>query len=311
MKDQTASARRDLYRGVAKPAFLAALLILLALTLLAPILTTLKASGPIIVNTTADPGSAGVCALRDAMTAANAEAAVNGCPAGTGTDTINFSVSGTITLVGSLPAIQNTLTIDGTTQAVTVDGANSFQVLAVNGGATLNVNALTIAQGSKFCLARWYGSLGGGRCVIYGNGGGIANYGTVMVTNSTFSGNAALDFIDDTAYGGTTAGGYGGGIYNQGTLTVTNSTFSGNGTEYVSAIGGGIYNQGTLTVTNSTFSGNIAGVGGGIGNGGTVMVTNSTFSGNPAEIGGCIGNGGTLTVTNSTFSGNGASSGLG
>ena len=29
------------------------------------------ASGPIIVNTTADPGSAGVCALRDAITGAD------------------------------------------------------------------------------------------------------------------------------------------------------------------------------------------------------------------------------------------------
>src|ERR1019366_183504 len=53
---------------------------------------------PIIVNTTADPGSAGVCALRDAITAANTQVAVNGCAAGTGTDTIAFSVSGTITL---------------------------------------------------------------------------------------------------------------------------------------------------------------------------------------------------------------------
>ena len=78
------------------------------------------ASGPIIVNTTADPGSAGVCALRDAITAANTQVAVNGCAAGTGTDNINFGVSGTITIGGTLPAIANTspgsLTIDGTGQ---------------------------------------------------------------------------------------------------------------------------------------------------------------------------------------------------
>src|ERR1017187_9400577 len=71
------------------------------------------ASGPIIVNTTADPGSAGVCALRDAITAANTQVAVNGCAAGTGTDNINFIVSGTVTLGNTLPAIVNNLTIDG------------------------------------------------------------------------------------------------------------------------------------------------------------------------------------------------------
>src|SRR5208337_1070127 len=88
------STRTDAYQGVARPAFLAALLILLALTLLVPILTTVKAAGLIIVNTTADPGFAGVCALRDAITAHNTLAAVNGCAAGTSVDTINFSVSG-------------------------------------------------------------------------------------------------------------------------------------------------------------------------------------------------------------------------
>ncbi len=50
---------------------------------------------------------------------------------------------------------------------------------------------------------------------VSGDGGGIFNDGTLTVTNSTFSGNSAVDG--------------GGGIYNSGgTLTVTDSTFSGN-----------------------------------------------------------------------------------
>src|ERR1039457_5417510 len=110
------------------------------------------ASGPIIVNTTADPGSAGVCALRDAITAANTQVAVNGCAAGTGTDTIDFSVSGTITLGSTLPAIAantspGSLTIDGNGQSITVNGASLYGVLVVNTGATLNLNNLTIANG--------------------------------------------------------------------------------------------------------------------------------------------------------------------
>jgi hypothetical protein len=44
-------------------------------------------------------------------------------------DTINFSVSGTITLGSALPAIAINLTIDGSGQSITIDGANSFQFL--------------------------------------------------------------------------------------------------------------------------------------------------------------------------------------
>ena len=115
------------------------------------------ASGPIIVNTTADPGSAKVCALRDAITAANTEVGVNGCAAGTGTDTITFSVSGTITLSSALPAIANastgSLTIDGSGQTIADDG-------------TLTVTNSTFSDNSAT------------------NGGGIYNRSTATVSNS-------------------------------------------------------------------------------------------------------------------------------
>ena len=223
------------------------------------------ASGPIIVNTTADPGSARVCALRDAITAANTQVAVNGCAAGTGTDTITFSVSGTITLSSALPAIANastgSLTIDGSGQ--TIAGAGAYQVLVVDSGATLTLNNLTIENGSS------------------ASGGGVYNGGTLTVTNTTFSDNSA-------SLGG-------GGIYNGGTLIVTNSTFSTNSASYY---GGGIYNGGTLIVTNSTFSGNSASLGGGgIYNGGTATVSNSILA-NEDTGGNCSG-----TITYGTKSG--------
>ena len=193
-------------------------------------------------------------------------------------DTINFSVSGTITLASSLPAIAISLTIDGSGQAITVDGATSFQILSVNSGATLNLRNLTIAHGFSS-----------------GDGGGVANEGTLTVTNCTFSNNS------------TGINGDGGGIDNAGTLTVTNSTFYDNS---AGEDGGGIYNGvGTLTVANSTFSDNSAGDGGGIDSFGTLTVTNSTFYGNRAiGFGGAIENAGTTKVTNSTFSGNNADS---
>src|SRR5580700_6130633 len=74
----------------------------------------------------------------------------NGTP--TAVDTINFSVSGTITLVAALPAITNTspgaLTINGG-NAITIDGAHSFQIFSVNAGATLSLQNLTIANANS------------------------------------------------------------------------------------------------------------------------------------------------------------------
>ncbi len=123
------------YRAAGLIAFLTALLTVLAPTSPAPIQITLEAAEPIIVNMTGDTSTSGdgLCSLREAINNANSpgtDTSGGDCAVGTGTATINFSVSGAITLVGSgLPAIQNTLTIDGTGQSITVDGANSFQVL--------------------------------------------------------------------------------------------------------------------------------------------------------------------------------------
>jgi hypothetical protein len=222
-----------------------------------------------------------------------------------GGGTVTFSCSGTITLTATITIAADT-TIDGSGQAVTISGNHAVRVFTVNSGGTLNLNALTIADGS----------------IIGGDGGGIYNSGSLTVTDSTFFGNSAAS----ASYVG------GGGIYTRypGTLSVSDSTFSGNGVQACGGIyngsgsatvsdstfsgngaweGGGICNSGTLTVTNTTFSGNSAtnGGGGGIANleYGTLTVGNSTFSGNTATGGGGgISNSGTLTVTNTTFSGN-------
>ena len=153
------------------------------------------------------------------------------------------------------------------------------RVFMVNSGVWLSLNKLTIADGNAG----------------EGGGGGIYNnYGTLSVSNSTFSGNQATTYA-------------GGGIYNIGTLTVSNSTFSGNSATGSYGYGGGISNEGVLTVSNSTFSGNSAGQGGGINNnGGTLTVINSTFAGNSAGFGaGGINNlGGTATLKNTIVANN-------
>lgn len=193
-------------------------------------------------------------------------------------DTITFGCNGTITLTSTLVISQN-LSLDSSGHSVTLDGGNNVRVLLVNSGVTLGLNALTIAHGTDS-----------------GSGGGLYTYGTVNITNSTFSENTA-------------SSGYGGGVFNAGgTVSITNSTFTSNAAS--GGFGGGLYNQnGSATIASDTFSNNTATYGGGgLDNSGSasVNITNSTFSGNTALDGGGLGNtgGASASITNSTFTGN-------
>jgi len=105
----------------------------------------------LIVNTVSDSSTSGdgFCSLREAINNANnpgVDTTGGDCSVGDGTVIIKFNVSGTITLGGTLPAIANSspgsLTIDGSGQNITVDGANTYQLLVVDSGATLNLNGL-------------------------------------------------------------------------------------------------------------------------------------------------------------------------
>ena len=238
-------------------------------------------TGPniITVDTLDDPGTSSECSLRAAINNANNQTsdANSTCAAGTGNDLINFSVSGTIALGSTLPAIANTfgesLIIDGAGQ-IAIDGSNGMnpvQILVVNSGATLEVKDLTIENGSASF------------------GGGIDNEGMLTVLGCVFSGNSTL--------------GSGGGIFNNATAIVVASTFSDNTADD----GGAIDTAGTLSVTTSTFSENMATNAGGaiaVEDSGTLSVINSTFSGNSAQSGGAIFSSNATTITNATFSGN-------
>jgi CSLREA domain-containing protein len=235
----------------------------------------------ITVNTTADGTGGPDCTLRDAITAANSNTPVGGCNAGHGADTIDFSVSGQINLGTTLPAVASDLTIDGTSQSIIVSGQGTTRVLEVGADASLTLDGLTIADG------------------VAANAGGVLNSGTLLVTNSTLSGNRTENF------------GNGGGIWNTagGILTVEDSTFSGNGppegTEPLT-LGAGVYNDGEALVENSTFSDNDADHGGGIFDAGRLTVRDSTFTRNSAGEGGAIHDiaAATLSIANSSFVGN-------
>ena len=271
--------------------------------------TTAEAT-TITVNSLADPGTANVCNLRSAIIAANTMTTTDGCPAGSGNDTIDFRTSGTIALASSLPQVTaRQLSINGpVAPGITIDGDGAVRVMQVAAGAMLNLNDLTIADGSAF-----------GFFAPDTQGGGIFNDGTLTVTNCTFSHND----VENGIGGGAVTGG-GGAVFNDGTLTVTNSTFLENSADGAEADfdGGGIENIGKLIIQDSTFSDNRvfsgphgSSDGGAISNGGTLKITDSTFSDNnsTADIaeGGGIANSGILSIQNSTFSGNGVLANLG
>ena len=166
--------------------------------------------------------------------------------------------------------INNDVILDGEGNLI-VDGNATHRVFSVASGIAAELRGMTVARGAAQ------------------DGGGIANSGTLTLTNSTVSGNSS---------------GYnGGGIENYGVLTLINSTVSGNNAGF---LGGGIDNwDGVLTLTNSTVSGNSAlEFGGGILSLGELTLSNSTVS-RPSSgyTRGGIQNGfGLLTLTNSTVS---------
>ena len=286
-----------------------------------------RASSNIIVNTnTDDTTTNGQCSLREAMTNANNDAATYpDCIAGSGADTITFdsSLSGaTITLGSDLPAINTTLTIDGSSLAsqITLSGNNAWRVFLVNSGKIANIHDLKIENGN--------GSVAASGCAPYTCGGGILNYGTLTVTNVTFTGNEGylgggiFNFsgsvtVTNSQFTNNTAE-TGGALYNlgvAGTIQVNNSTFTNNSAVGISSSGGAIrISYGTVTISNSTFHGNSAAGGGAIviADGGTLNVSTSTFTQNTSgHSGGAIniGIGGFGYITNTTFSGNSGSQG--
>jgi hypothetical protein len=141
----------------------------------------------------------------------------------------NSLLNDTIALGATELLIDKALTIDGGNHNLTIDAQNLSRVFHItdsDAGTFLpvSISGLTVTRGNAT-----------------GNfGGGIRNFESLTVNNSTIQGNTAF---------------YGGGIDNRfGILTLTNSTLTGN-----SAVsGGGIDTRNHATILNSTISGNTA-----------------------------------------------------
>ena len=232
----------------------------------------------------------GLCSLREAITAANTDAAFNGCPAGSGLDTI-------VLAAGAYP-----LTITGTNENHNANGnLDILSPLIISGAGVANTfieGGPTFNEGIFFVNANPVQIVG--VTIRRGTGmGGVWNYadGGLTISGSLIISNTSTSF--------------GGGIYNQGALTLVNSTVKGN----TCANGaGGIESTGPLTVTNSTIANNTSATdAGGIYSQDRLTVLSSTVSGNTGLYGGglLISGGLTNLVQNTTISANHAISGAG
>ncbi len=228
-----------------------------------------EASSSYLVTTTADATTVGT--LREAVSWANLSANANPINVKTPApntilfDTANaFSTPQTIVLVNGPLTLTNTTSAvavtgpSSKTSAVTIRGTGVSSVMIVSANVSASVSYLTISGGSAT-------SVNGPS-----DGGGIDNFGTLTVTNSTLSNNVAID---------------GGGIANEAgaSLTLVGSTIANNS----GTTGGGIYNAGKIMMTNTPA--------------GTLAMTNSTVANNTALLGGGIFNAGTMTAVNSTI----------
>jgi CSLREA domain-containing protein len=346
---------KDLFQRI-KP--LSIFPIVLALSLGSALSIRPVTANSIVVNNVADlVANDGLCTLREAIISANTDtpsgSASGECPAGSGADIISLA-AGIYTLTTANLRILSEITILGETAETTIIQASTcnpvdpgeicthdWQVFSVDYSDSyqghLTLNGVTLRHGNPGGSGgavfvdgsiEGYASLHLINSIITANqarfrGGGIANFGNLIITNSTLAQNKAEGVdrgeggaisnyqdvsISDSNIIGNNSYYDGGGLYNTdgGHVTVSNSTFAENES---ARNGGGIYNkEGTLTVTESEFSRNkTTSDGGGIYNTslGTVEITSSTFSENEASIfAGGFYNEGILSITNSTLSGN-------
>ena len=260
-------------------------------------------STTIHVNTTIDESNTdGDCSLREAIQAANTDTPVDGCPPGSGTDTILLP-AGTFTLTkvgidenfaatGDLDITNNLVIIGVSPTDTRINGNHTDRIFDVLGSATLSLNKMTLYNGwiaatglygGGAILNRETGTLELNQVVLQGNtsqnvGGGIDNAGTARLNFVTLDSNQA------TSESATVAGG---AIYNGGSLMINNSLLSNNTAFNPNSLdyGGGLFNEYIITLVNVTFSHCFADWGGGLFNQGIeANMYNVTFADNSTAI---------------------------
>ena len=332
-------------QGTRNPHILRTLSLLLLFLFLVPA----ALAADITVNTLDDENNSdGDCSLREAIAAANSNAAVDGCTAGeSGEDTITFLATlldGTIVLTMGELTLSEDVGIDGATSPatrITVDAGGNSRIFDVVGESEVVFSSLVLRNGNSGMGGSSTPDAGGAVDLKSGsaagfidvdvfdsvagiNGGGIHGAGntSIVITttdtgSSTISGNEAR---------GNDAGMGGGGVWGAGlTLISGNVTIDGNAATGTSGSGGGVFNfGGTLEIADATISNNTANrAGGGVEDFGDddddidVTLTNVMLMGNsidaamPGNGGGFHSGGGEVVIVGGTVSGNTAVEGGG
>jgi CSLREA domain-containing protein len=250
----------------------------------------------------------GSCTLRAAVQEAN-EGGGGTINLGPGTYTLAIKPNGALANAGSGDLdVYGELTIaGGGADKTIVDGGGLDRVFAMQVASRVSISDVTVRNGKS---------------QPGDDGGGIVNYGNLVLENVTVSGNktqsdatlsadapgggifnAATLQLRNCTITGNTAADVGGGIHNKGILTMLQSTVSNN--TATADRGGGVSNFNKATIVLSSITGNQAtGTGGGIENGGGLVITHSTLSGNTGERGGAIHNVGEVDMTDSTIANN-------
>lgn len=230
--------------------------------------------------TTSSGGRGGPeCTLRDAISSANRDSAVGGCPAGHGADTIELPSDATIELTEvelesqdefsnnfGLPEITTDIHIQGNGSIIQrrfTDGTPSFSFFLVSPQASLTLQGLSLQGGGSEpgCVGDQY---------IYA--GAIQNYGDLVLDHARLVHNDASCVWP----------GFYGALFNAGSTQISDSTFEGNLGE--GAVLGNA-DGGTVEIDRTTFERSYATNSEGIAieNGGVMEVRNSTIAGSAVD----------------------------
>jgi CSLREA domain-containing protein len=197
------------------------------------------------------------CSLREAIAAANQNPGVD----------VILLHAGTYTLTASGPAtgnleIRSDLVLMGDSAGTIIDGGAAGTILAIDGGATVQIQDVTLRNGRSA-----------------GAGGAIHNHGDLTLVRTVLTGNSSV--------AGSSGPGRGGAIASEGTdssLTLADSTIANNTAQ---SDGGGLVIGGDANLSNVTITGNRSGnLGGGLYllASSLAKVSNATIAGNSAAL---------------------------
>ncbi len=275
--------------------------------------TDFSDANPGDLNCQTTPANGSVCTLRAAIETANANV---------GTDTIQFSFQGTVMLTSALPALTESVIINGAgADAMFVDANATGRIFDVPTGITVTITQLGLREGSATdgAAIRNAGTLtlremSVSASVASMSGGGVYNSGMLVIRDSTISGNSAGDgagvYNAGAPVGGSPSPIAAGPVLG-GTVTIINSTISGNTAtasgDITSGSGGGLYLApgSEATLRNSTIAFNGAAVGGGVAALGSFIPANTLIARNTAttsapDVSGTIDSLGHNLIGNST-----------